>query len=774
MSNELPVMLLKSFVILPNQEVKLELNNEITKKVVSESLKKSEGKVLVVCPLDQKEESPDVTDLPTVGVLSKIVSKLILPNNNLRITLKGLERVSVIEYKNNDEDSEILDSIITSVHIPKYDASEEEAVKRKLKEMLNNYVNAAPHISNSIFSRLEKCRSLFSMTDMITSFLPLSIEKKLTYMQEINAMYRAKNLIEDINFEIQVLKLDAKIEESLSNDLDEAQKKYLLKEKLREIKKELNEEDSLIKEDVKNFKNKLETLEISEQLKIKLKGEIESYALISEASPEMSIVRTYLETILLLPWNVKSTDETDLTKIKKSLDDTHYALLEVKNRILEYIAVSTRNDSIPSPIICLVGPPGVGKTTLAESIAKSLNKSFAKISVGGLNDTAELIGHRRTYVGASAGKIVNALIKCKTANPVILIDEVDKMVKDIKGDPASALLDILDSNQNSRFIDNYIDEEFDLSKVLFILTANDLNLIPEPLRDRLEIIEIPGYTEFEKIDIANNYIIPRLFQKVNIKNEIKINNDIIKNIINSYTSEAGVRELERSLDKIIRKIITESLLNKTQVKISLKKDDLPKYLGEKKFDNSINNNNYFGTVNLLAYTSQKGLVTQVESTMYDGTGKVLITGLLGDSMKESVDVALSYLKANVDKYEINENYFYKKNIHIHFLSGGQKKDGPSAGVAILTSLISLFTKKKVSKDIALTGELSLRGDALKIGGLKEKIIGAYNSNIKTVIIPDENKAILKELDKRILDNISIITVKNYQEIYNLIFKNEKQ
>ena len=265
-----------------------------------------------------------------------------------------------------------------------------------------------------------------------------------------------------------------------------------------------------------------------------------------------------------------------------------------------------------------------------------------------------------------------------------------------------------------------------------------------------------------------------MFQKVKIKNEIKINNDIIKNIINSYTSEAGVRELERSLDKIIRKIITESLLNKTQVKISLKKDDLPKYLGEKKFDNSINNNNYFGTVNLLAYTSQKGLVTQVESTMYDGTGKVLITGLLGDSMKESVDVALSYLKANVDKYEINENYFYKKNIHIHFLSGGQKKDGPSAGVAILTSLISLFTKKKVSKDIALTGELSLRGDVLKIGGLKEKIIGAYNSNIKTVIIPDENKAILKELDKRILDNISIITVKNYQEIYNLIFKNEKQ
>ena len=774
MKNKLPVMLLKSFVILPNQEVKLELNNDLTKAVVSLAYKNADGKVLVVCPTDQKEESPDVSDLPNVGVISQIVSKLSLPNGNLRVTLKGLERVSVIEYQNDKNDENILDSIVTSVVIPKFDEAEEEAVKRKLFELLNLYIESAPHISNSILGRVKKCPSLFSMTDVITSFLPLSVEKKLAYMQEINAMYRAKNLIKDINFEIEVIKLDEKLDESISKELEETQKEFLLKEKLKEIKKELNEE-SLKEEDIKDFNKRLESLNINERIKNKLKREITKYSLTSEASPEISIIRNYLEMMLSLPWNKYSEDEENLSKIKKSLDNTHYALDDVKERILEYIAVKKRNPKIKSPIICLIGPPGVGKTTLAMSIADSLNREFAKISVGGLNDVAELIGHRKTYVGANPGKIITSLIKSKTSNPVILIDEVDKMVKDVKGDPASALLDILDTNQNDSFQDNYIDEPFDLSKVFFILTANSEELIPEALKDRLEIIHLPGYTEFQKIDIANNYLLPKLFISHKITNEIKINNDCLKVIINNYTKESGVRELDRALNKIIRKIITESYINLEEIKINLKKDDIKKYLGQKKYEVTPQKKNISsGIVNGLAYTPLGGYVMPLETTLFDGTGKVISTGMIGNIIKESIDVSLSYIKSNSDKFEINDSYFVKKDIHLHFLEAAIKKDGPSAGITITTSLISLLTKKKVPKDIAMTGEISLKGDVLKVGGLKEKLIGAYNGNIKKVIIPESNIADIDWLDDKIKEKLEIITVNSYQEIYNLLFKNEKE
>lgn len=769
MNNELPVMLLKSFVILPNQEVKLELNNELSKKVISTAYKETDAKILVICPIDQHEEAPDVEDLPTVGVVSKIESKLELPNGNLRITLKGLERISVIEYKNYDKNKDILKSVVTSVYFPKFDQVEEEAVKRKLFLLLNDYIESAPHISNSIIERVKKCNSLFSMTDMITSFLPFSTNKKLGYMQEINAMYRAKNLIQDINFEIQIIKLDEKIDESLNDELDKSQKEFILRERLKEIKKELNEE-SLKEEDINGFYTKLEKLNIDEKIKKKISHEIIKYSLVSESSPELSIIRNYIDTILSLPWNSYSSDESSISKIRKELDKSHYALQEVKDRIVEYIAVKNRNKNIKSPIICLVGPPGVGKTTLANSVAKSLNKEFCKISVGGLNDTAELVGHRRTYIGANPGKIINALVKCGTSNPIILIDEIDKMVKDVKGDPASALLDILDINQNYRFIDSYLDEPFDLSKVFFILTANNEEMIPEALRDRLEIIRLSGYTEFQKIDIANNYLIPRLFEDHKIKNEIKINNECLKIIINNYTKEAGVRDLERALNKIIRKIITESYILLTDIKVNFKKDDLKKYLGQKEYEiNSNQNNKYYGTVNGLAYTPLGGTVMLIESCMYDGTGNYKTTGLLGKSMQESIDVALSYIKSHCDKFEINDSHFTKKDIHLHFLEGAIQKDGPSAGLAIITSLISLFTKKKINKDIAMTGEVSLMGDILKVGGIKEKLIGAYNGNIKTVIIPEANIADLDEIDDKLKEKLEIITVKTYSEVYNLLF-----
>lgn len=445
---------------------------------------------------------------------------------------------------------------------------------------------------------------------------------------------------------------------------------------------------------------------------------------------------------------------------------------EIKNRILEYIAVKSRNPEIKSPIICLVGPPGVGKTTLSMGIAKALNKEFYKISVGGLNDSGELIGHRRTYLGANPGKIIQGIKKCNSANPLILIDEVDKMVKDFKGDPASCLLDILDPDQNKYFTDNYIEEPFDLSKVLFILTANNIYDIPSALYDRLEIITLSSYTQFEKLDIAKKYLLPNLYKEhiVNSK-QIKFSDEILLTIINKYTKESGVRELERQLDKIIRKVIIDSIYDKKEIKVTINKTNIKKYLGLAKYDeNNVVENQKVGLVNALAYTPLGGLVSPIEAVMYDGRGELNLTGSLGEIMKESAEVAISYIKANKDKFKINEDIFINKDIHLHAFSGEVKKDGPSAGVSIVTCLLSIILNKKIDKNIAMTGEITLRGDILKIGGVKEKIIGAYNDGINKIFIPQSNKLDIEGLPDKIKENVEIILVKDYMDIYKNLFK----
>lgn len=768
MNNNLPVMLLKGLVLIPNQEVKLDINNKISKKIVMISSKNYNDELLIVCPKDQKEEVPEVTDLPFVGVVCKITSKIELPNGHLKIKVKGLRRVAIEEYSNNVNDSDILECSVRNIELPRFEEAELNAAKRKLLDILKKYIDLNPSISNSILGYLKNETDINKMTDQIALFLPLSIEKKLEYMEEINALKRARRLIKDINLEIEIILLDEQIEENLSTELENTQKEYILREKIKEIKKELGDND--IKQDeIDDYLQKLNSLELPKKTYDKILYEIKKYESTNEMSPEISGIRTYLDWVLNLPWNNKTTDETDIVKIRKSLDKSHYGLEEIKERVIEFVVSKKRNKDIISPIICLVGPPGVGKTTIANSIAKSLNKEFSKISVGGLNDSAELNGHRRTYIGASPGKIIGSIKKCGSKNPLILIDEVDKMVKDYKGDPASVLLDILDVEQNKYFIDNYIEEPFDLSNVTFILTANDENKIPLELLDRLEIIKISSYTEIEKIDIAKKYLLPRIYKNYLLKaKDIKISNDIILEIINNYTKEAGVRELNRLLDKIIRKIIVLNNDNE-DLKITLKETDLKKYLGNKKFENILNNNVIPGKINGLAFTPYGGMVMQIESCMYEGTGRIKTTGSLGAVIKESVEVAISYLQANKDLLKINDYYFKTKDIHVHMLDGATKKDGPSAGSAITLAILSLILNKAVNNNIALTGEMSLSGDILPIGGLKEKIIGAYNSGISIVFVPKKNHNDLDNIPEEVKKKISIIEVNNFIEVYNNIF-----
>ena len=534
-----PVIILKKLVILPNQEIKLELNNKISSQTIKEATLNYKGEILVIAPTDSKEEDPDVDDLPKVGVIAKIKSKLVV-DNGIQVKLRGLKRVAVNKFYNTVDD--ILYSEVMYIDLPSLIPEEERAILRKLIDVLKEYISTSNSASNDILSYVTNTLDLNKVTDAIASYLPFDINKKLEYMQNINPIKRAKSLIKDMNEEIKVLKLDEELDDTLNENLVNDQRTFVLKEKLKIIKQELGEV-SLQEEETKKFRDTLKKLKIDKKIKEKITHEISKYEVMNESSPEISILHNYIDTILNLPWNKSTKENANFNNVLKLLDETHYGLEKIKERISEYVAVKNINSNIKSPIICLVGPPGVGKTSIAMSIAKSLNRNFYKISVGGLNDSTELIGSRRTYLAASPGKIIQGISKCGSNNPVILIDEVDKMVKDYKGDPASTLLEILDPVQNKYFTDNYLEEPFDLSKVLFILTANYIGDIPATLIDRVEVIELNSYTLFEKKDIAKKYLLPRIFKDhIIVDDKMRFSEELLYFIINNYTNEAGVRE----------------------------------------------------------------------------------------------------------------------------------------------------------------------------------------------------------------------------------------
>lgn len=772
----LPVILLKGLVLLPYQEVRIEINNNISKKVVDISKLYHNDEVLIVCPLDSLEENPDTSDLPRIGVVGKVKSKIDLPNGNSRIVITGEKRVKVYSYVNYSNEEDILESIVAPLNIKEDDEVENTAVLRKLMDELDKYISRNPFVSNSILSSIKGITDLDKLTDKIGSFLPLPFEKKIQLMLDASPLSRAKFLISEIGIEIAVLELEEKIETELKHNLDNSQKEFILKEKIKLIQEELGEKDTK-REEIQHFKERLNEIKAPTNIIKKAEEELRRYELTPEVSPEVSVLRNYIDTLLNIPWNIKTKDEKNLKKIEKSLNKTHYALKEAKTRIIEYIAVKNFKKDIKPPVLCLIGPPGVGKTTFAKSVADALNKNFVKISLGGLFDSAEIIGHRKTYIGSSPGKIITSLIKAKSNNPVILLDEVDKLSRDYRGDPSSTLLDILDSAQNKHFVDNYIEEEVDLSDVLFIVTANNKYDIPFPLYDRMEVIELSGYTDIEKLDIAKNHIIPKIYEKYNIsKKNIIIEDDAIVKTIESYTKENGVRELDRLINKLFRKIITlYSKENKKITNVVVNKNEITKYLGNEKILKKIKRPSRVGFINALAYTGFGGEIMECEITSYEGTDKEFLTGSIGSVMKESVNIAISYIKSHKDEFKINLKDLEKRDFHINFRGGGIPKDGPSAGVAITTLIMSYLTNKKIDNSISMTGEITLLGDVLEIGGLKEKATAAYKHGIKTVFIPDVNKNDLDEVSEEIKKKVKFICVKNYTEIYNYLFdKNKKK
>ena len=769
MTNYKPILIMRNMMIFPSSEARIELVEKTDKDIIKIASNFYDNEILIVNLDDKLEQEPRLNELSNYGILGKIKMKIEMPNGKSRVVIEGLRRVIITNYL---KESDMIIGNMKDIQEDELTLKENNAYVKTLIKKTENYIENVPYISNGILSKITGITDVEILTDIIAIFLPLDYERKLEYIREASVKKRVSMILEDINNDLEILELEQDIESKVSASLEKSQKEFILKEKIKIIKEELGEGYNPDQE-IDELKEKAKKLKAPKKIKDRLEKEINKYEAGNQLSPEMTMISSYIDWLLNLPWEKTTEDEKDLKKVAKKLDETHYGLKLVKERIIEYLAVKQKKKSLRSPILCLVGPPGVGKTTMAKSIAKALNRNQTKVSLGGVRDEAEIVGHRRTYVGSLPGLIIQGMKKAASKNPVFIIDEIDKMTKDIKGDPASALLEVLDKEQNSSFVDHYIEEEFDLSEVMFIATANYIEQIPNELRDRLEIVDISSYTEYEKLDIAKNYLIPNLLKEHGLTDkEVTIEDEAILQIIRNYTKESGVRELDRLIANIFRKIVKEIIfdkINKTTYKLNSK--TIEKYLGIKKYSyNENENKKRVGVVNGLAYTVFGGDILPIEANMYKSKDDLILTGSLGDVLKESARIALSYIKSNAKEFKINLDKLDEMVIHINVPEAATPKDGPSAGTALTTTLISLIKNKEVNSDICMTGEITLRGHVLPIGGLKEKLIGAYRARMKKVFIPKDNIKDLEEVPEEIKDNLEIIPVALYSEIYKNIFK----
>ena len=642
---------------------------------------------------------------------------------------------------------------------------EVEALIRNVLESFEEYINIGNRVSPEILVSLEEIENPDRFVDTIASNIYLKPEQKQQILEEFDIAKRLELLYSILLEEIDILKIEKKITLRVKKQMNKVQKEYYLREQLKAIQKELGEEEDISSES-QEYREKLKKIKAPKETKAKIQKEIDKFSRISPASPDISVSRNYLDTIFSLPWNKETKDKLDIKKAKEVLDKEHYGMEKVKERILEFLAVRSLSKSLKGPIICLVGPPGVGKTSIAKSIAASLNRKFVRISLGGVRDEAEIRGHRRTYVGAIPGRIINGVKESGTKNPVFLLDEIDKMASDYKGDISSAMLEVLDPEQNKNFVDHYLEIPFDLSKILFVTTANSLSTIPGPLLDRMEIIELSGYIEEEKLNIAQKYLLVKQIEENGLKEDfVKIDDETMRDIISYYTREAGVRTLERTIGKICRKIAKKYVEDPTLTEVVVKKEDLEEYLGKDKYTFDLAGvKPEIGMVTGLAWTAVGGVTLNVEVNVLKGKGQVVLTGQLGDVMKESAQTAISYIRSISDRFDIPDDFYQTKDIHIHIPEGATPKDGPSAGVTMATAVISALTKIPVRCDVAMTGEITLRGRVLPVGGIKEKLLAAHRAGIKKVLLPEECKAQLDEIPQNVKDLMEFVLVKHLDEV----------
>ncbi len=764
-------MALRATTILPDMIVHFDISRSKSVRAMEEAVQEEQD-IFLVTQLDPQVEDPKMDQLYTMGCIARVKQIVKLPKGMMRILVEGLERAELVRLTNQEEYLE------AEVEIP--ESSREtlpenarEAMLRSLKEIFLAYCQENPKVSRELSAQFMEIEDVERLVDQISINLPLEYQQRQKILEASDLSERYELLGTILSNETEIFQIRTEIQKKVQERVDKGQREYILREQLKLIREELGDDTSML--DADRFAEAVEKLEASEEVKEKIREEIRRFKNVGYNSSESAVIRGYIETLLSLPWDKESQDNEDLKRAREVLDEDHYGLKKVKERVLEYLAVRTLTGKGQGPILCLVGPPGTGKTSIARSIARALEKKYVRICLGGVRDEAEIRGHRRTYVGAMAGRLAQGLQQAKVKNPLMLLDEIDKVSSDYKGDTSSALLEVLDSEQNNHFVDHYVEIPLDLSQVLFIATANDLAAIPRPLMDRMEIIEVSSYTENEKEHIAQEHLIPKQMEANGLKKgQLIIRKEALQQVISGYTREAGVRTLERRIGEICRKV-ARKVLEEDRKRVTVTEKNLEEFLGKTRYHfRKANTTDEVGIVRGLAWTSVGGDTLQIEVNLLPGKGEFQLTGQLGDVMKESARAGISYIRSVADRYGIKKEFFSEHDIHIHIPAGAVPKDGPSAGITMATAMLSAITGIPVRADLAMTGEITLRGRVLPIGGLKEKLLAAKKAGIHTVLVPDENRPDVEEIESEITDGLELVFVKQMDEVLEQALAERKE